>query len=288
MNEHLTQFPDLVGGWALTSWLHSTLLLGLLAITLMLRSRFRQTEVAESHAFRERAWKFAAVAGLVTATLQVSLGTGIHFDLRQSASDVVQVDAPDELPRTGPAQTSAVDGLARLDELLSRLPDHTSATSPPEFDSTEKTGTLTVIPSMPSFQADAAPPSRPAADFPVESVVAAIDHPAQEAQESGPDKQVAASIEPDSNEQLPVSGPPALTLTDAVGWIAVTWMVGCILFLIVQSALFQQRMGARLRSSGPDHGQPPVPRRVIHHHSPCHSGERALQRSPAPVLAGRP
>ena len=59
-----------MGAWTLTYLAHSTLLL--IAACLLCR-----TIAVRSHALRERVWKFAAVAGVVTAALAVFGGWGL-------------------------------------------------------------------------------------------------------------------------------------------------------------------------------------------------------------------
>ena len=86
--------PEVVLSWLLTYAVHSTVLLGGVAL-LTLR-------LVQSHAVREVLWKTALVGGLVTASLQVGLG------LRPVAGrfEVAEVRAPIVLP-TAPRQAAA-------------------------------------------------------------------------------------------------------------------------------------------------------------------------------------
>ncbi len=63
---------ETLAAYAATYWLHSTLLLG--AAWLLLRSA-----KPDSHFVRERIWKLAATAGLVTAAVHLATGLGVSL-----------------------------------------------------------------------------------------------------------------------------------------------------------------------------------------------------------------
>jgi len=82
MQLSLTDITGALAEWVITYGLHSTLLLSLTWLALR-RPRRSRSEVAgsrsrsgSSHALHERLWRFAAAAGVFTATLQLATGTG--------------------------------------------------------------------------------------------------------------------------------------------------------------------------------------------------------------------
>lgn len=120
MDNSLAHFFDGFSGWVLTYWLHSTLLLGTVALGGIIESRYRKYDESVSHGVRERAWKFAAVAGLLTALVQVQLGTGFQLTalpVMWHSQTAVAPAAPEAMP-LNPRQ----NGVVRLEDILARVP----------------------------------------------------------------------------------------------------------------------------------------------------------------------
>jgi len=81
--------PDLILSWLLTYAVHSTVLLGGVAVLTY--------RLVKSHAVREVLWKTALVGGLVTASLQVGLGlrpVAGRFEVAEARTAIVVPTAP--------------------------------------------------------------------------------------------------------------------------------------------------------------------------------------------------
>lgn len=242
MKDSLVQIPELIGGWVLTYWLHSTLLLGLLAIGLLIRDRLSRTSASGSHAFRERVWKFAAIAGVVTASLQTWLGTGFRFDVPQAVrpeQNSLTTDA------TEPADSTATtDGLERLSRLLNEIPDLA-------VDDLQPLALAGPAQPVPLLEAIAASESELPMTIEVESQQTTAIAP------SAGSPEIVAEVQISEPETLPQLSAPDVSPVDraatfpslrtVVGWMMVVWAASSVLFLVVQSLLFRRRM----RDAGP-------------------------------------
>lgn len=123
MNSNLTPGLERIAEWAVTYWLHSTLLLGLVFVGLAVWRRCAGPSRSIAHGVHERLWKFGAVAGIVTASLQMCLGTGCQLmTLATSVADSGKQPANVlSDPLEGDSE-HAHDGVARLQHVLGRLP----------------------------------------------------------------------------------------------------------------------------------------------------------------------
>lgn len=95
-----SSFLIAVGAWALTYLVHSTLLLGVAALLC--------TKPLRSPALRERIWKSAAVAGVLTSLLAVFGGWGIAIGERAHAITTVDAVTPAPVPLAVPATLASM------------------------------------------------------------------------------------------------------------------------------------------------------------------------------------
>jgi hypothetical protein len=96
---------------AATYWLHSTVLLS--GVWLFLRRR-----PSASHLLPERLWKFAATAGLATATLQSATGTGIPLLSATRTDTTIETSTQSTSARTDHVDESLSQSLSVEDSLL--------------------------------------------------------------------------------------------------------------------------------------------------------------------------
>ena len=112
MNSEAILCCEAVLSLAATYWLHSTVLLAAVWLWLKLRP-------TASHLLQERLWKFAATAGLVTASLQATAGLGVPLLNARNAK--LTENAPPEtttLHSTASSDATSDLGLSVEDSLL--------------------------------------------------------------------------------------------------------------------------------------------------------------------------
>jgi len=223
---------EMLAAFAATYWLHSTLLLG--SAWLLIRATR-----PDSHFVRERIWKFAAVAGLATAGIQLTTGLGLSL---LTESETESSDSTPTITVTAERRPQPVDSEMAVEAARRNL----STSLQMVQDSLQKLGDVpaTLAESKAEAAADAiTEPARPPADSNSASTLTRVTFlPIDEVANPASDEEDAIILVPVISPEV-VNEPSSATNSSeepfswarGSGFIAASWFLLSLLFLTWQS-----------------------------------------------------
>ena len=240
---------ETLASFAATYWLHSTLLLG--TAWLLIRATR-----PESHFVRERIWKFAAVAGLATAGIQLATGLGLSLltDSEAESSDPTPTITVIEEPRP-----KLADSEMTVEEARRNLTTSLQMVQ----DSLQKLGdvpaTLAESKSEPAAETTAEPARTPADSKSRSTLTQVTFLPIDDAVTPASDEENAMVLVPMISSEIISEESPALVASGevfswarAAGILAAGWFALSLLFLAWQSLRFRWQM-RHVSEAAPSH-----------------------------------
>lgn len=240
---------EMPAAFAATYWLHSTLLLG--SAWLLIRATR-----PDSHFVRERIWKFAAVAGLATAGIQLTTGLGLSL---LTDSETESSDSTPTITVSAEPRSKAVDSEMTVEEARRNLATSLQMVQ----DSLQKLGdvpaTLAESKSEPTVET-AAEHVRTPAESKLPSTLTQVRFlPIDEVETPASDEENALVLVPmissevisEESSELVASG-EVFSWTRAAGVITAGWFALSLLFLAWQSLRFRWQM-RHVSEAAPSH-----------------------------------